>query len=99
MIEELLSEGEQNKKTTKDLLDALKVGKREFFAMLQRERRSGHFILSTKQNGGGYWKWNGHDIDELKRYDKMQRSEALSMLKTLKPIHDEIRKHEEEQER
>lgn len=93
MIAELLSAGEQNKKTTKELLDVLKIDKREFYSTLQKERRSGNFILSTKEHGGGYWKWNG-DIDELKRFYNMQRSEALSILKTLKPVREEIKKQE-----
>lgn len=95
MIVEMLSKGREKKKTMDELLSALNVNKREFYSALRRERREGHLIMSEKEDGGGYWLWSG-DLNELKRYDKMQRSGALDTLQTLKPVYKEIKKHEGE---
>lgn len=94
MIVELLQEGRENKKTTQELLSLLRISKREFYSALRRERREGHFIISEKENGGGYWLWNG-DYSELQRYDKMQRSGAIDTLQTLKPVYKELKKYRE----
>ena len=95
MIYELLSEGKENKRTRSELIKALDIPWRDFQTVLRRERREGHIILSTKDEGGGYWLWDGKDIEELKRYDSMQRSGAIDTLVTLKPIHQIIKEHSE----
>ena len=93
MITELLGVGRENRKTTEELLSALQIDRRSFFSALKEERRNGNFILSDKTDGGGYWLWSG-DYDELKRYDKMQRSGALDILVTLKPVYRKLKEKE-----
>ena len=95
MITELLGVGRENRKTTEELLSALQIDRRSFFSALKEERRNGNFILSDKTDGGGYWLWSG-DYDELKRYDKMQRSGALDILVTLKPVYRKLKEAEKE---
>lgn len=95
MIVELLGKGRENRKTTEELLSALNIDRRLFFSVLKEERRAGNFIISDKTDGGGYWLWSG-DYDELKRYDKMQRSGALDILVTLKPVYRKLKEKEKE---
>lgn len=94
MITELLGVGRENRKSAEELLSVLKVDKRTFYSVLKEERRQGNVIISDKTDGGGYWLWSGN-LDELKRYDKMQRSGALDILVTLKPVHKILKEHEE----
>ena len=91
MIFELLTEGKANKRTRGELLERLNIPMREFHNVLRKERREGHLIMSTKENGGGYWLWDGEDIGELERYYFMQRSGAVDTLETLKPIYQIIK--------
>ena len=95
MIYELLSEGKENKRTRQELLRALDIPWRVFQDILRRERREGHIILSTKEDGGGYWIWDGENIEELRRYDAMQRSGAIDTLTTLKPIYKILKENKE----
>ena len=89
MIVELLGVGRENRKTTEELLSVLRISRRAFFSALKEERRQGHFIISDKADGGGYWLWSGN-YDELKRYDAMQRSGAIDVLVTLKPVYKKL---------
>ena len=96
MIYELLLEGKENKRSTQELIDKLNIDKRAFYNILRQERREGRIILSTKENGGGYWLWNGEDIQELKRYYKMHKSGAIDILSTLKPVYAILKEHNKE---
>lgn len=95
MIYEILGEGSENKKSRSELIKALDIEARDFHDILRKERRDGNIIISTKEKGGGYWLWNG-DYSELERYYKMQRSGAIDILVTLKPIQKILKKHKEE---
>lgn len=97
MIAELLSTGRENKRSAEELLSVLGIEKRDFYQALRTERRNGHFILSEKDNSGGYWLWDGKDLGELKRYYQMQRSGAIDTLATLKPVYRELKRREEEE--
>lgn len=98
MIFELLETGRENRKTAEELLKILNVEKREFYSELRKERRQGHFILSDKSEGGGYWLWNGSDYSELKAYYKTARSGAIDTLVTLQPVYKKLKKMKEGEE-
>ena len=98
MINELLVKGKENKRTMAELISLLGVTRREFQDILRAERRDGHLIMSCKENGGGYWLWGG-DYAELERYYNMQRTGAIDILETLKPVKEQLRQHEQEKEK
>lgn len=55
-VRDLLSEGKENAISAKDLTDLLKMGSvRELQQEIARERAAGAVILSTCQDGGGYY--------------------------------------------
>lgn len=98
MISEHLLKGRENKRSIEELLSILKIERRDFYTALRNERRNGLFILSEKDDGGGYWLWDGEDIGELRRYYIMQRKGAVDTLATLKPIYRELKRREEEEQ-
>ena len=96
MITELLKEGRENAVPAEDLMMILNITPRKLFEQIRAERRDGSLILSTKDNGGGYWLWDGSNFKELEQYYKMQRSGAVDVLATLKPVYKILKEHERE---
>ena len=94
MIVELLKPGRENITSTDELLEVLQIRPRNLYKAIREERRAGAAILSTKENGGGYWLWDGKNYKELEQYYKMQRSMAIDILATLKPVRKRLKAHE-----
>lgn len=56
MVQELLSRGKENARTTKELIQACGFSdKRELTKQVARERAAGAIICSTTSDGGGYY--------------------------------------------
>ena len=54
-IAELLSKGQNNAISTRELCDVTGLCKRDLREQVRRERLAGAVILSRRENGGGYY--------------------------------------------
>ena len=90
-----MGKGEKNKVSTEELLNVLNITRRELYSAIRNERRAGELILTDKAEGG-YWLWDGENLPELERFEKMQRAGALDVLTTLMKVHEIIQERKAE---
>lgn len=86
MIHERLFEGKARRKSTAQLRAETGLSVREIRAAIREERRQGHFILTEKRGAGGYWLWDGNDLEELKTFAASHQAAALDLLRTMGPF-------------
>ena len=90
-IYELLKVGKVNRKSKRQLQAATGLSSRELMEEIRKERREGHFILSSK-GCGGYWLFSGldEDMQELEDFCREYKRPALDMIKTVAPFIQEV---------
>lgn len=82
MIHELLTEGEANTITGKELADYFKCDIREITAQIERERRDGHPICASP--AGGYFL--PANAGELEKYCTRVHHRAAQLYKTRRAL-------------
>lgn len=85
-VRDLLSEGKENAIPAKDLTDLLGLGSvRELQQEIARERAAGAVILSSCQDGGGYYlPKNGQEVREFIRTLESRGKNTLAALRSAK---------------
>lgn len=83
-VRDLLPEGKENAIPAKDLTDLLGLGSiRELQQEIARERAAGAVILSTCQDGGGYYlPKNGQEVREFIRTLESRGKNTLAALRS-----------------
>lgn len=89
MIYELLSEGKENKITTRELMSITGLSEREIVARVRKERGDKKMIMSTKVDGGGYFRPS--TLEEMQIYYRQMRKSALSTLAIITAVRHEIK--------
>ena len=85
MIEKFLLEGKQNAIASKTLADLIGCGSvRELQKVIASERGAGAGILSTGQDGGGYFLPSPGERHEVVEYIQTLRNRAMNTLGAIK---------------
>lgn len=96
MIEKFLLEGKRNAISSQRLADLAGCKSiRELQQVIAEERASGAVILSTCENGGGYFR--PKNVNEAKEFIKTLESRGKNTLAALKSARDYIKRYEGEE--
>ena len=90
LLKEHNAKGEQRAMRTKEIMAITGMSQREVTKAVQREREK-HFICSTMQNGGGYYR-PAHG-SEIERYKNSQEKRIAMHAISLRLARRFIRKH------
>lgn len=80
-ITPLLNKGIETRRNAKELKKVLNAPDRMIRAQVERERRSGIPILSTKANGGGYYL--AENQEQIRNYVNGKINEVITTIETL----------------
>lgn len=80
MIHELLAEGRENARTSRELAEYLNCTVRDVTKQIERERRQGQPICAASGENPGYYL--AADADELDRYCHRLHKRAAELYKT-----------------